>query len=156
MTRHPRTPLDRPDPLTLAIEASGARFAGHGLPFLRPPPAAWRGGRRRHGCCAARWRRAGRWKNGPWRTRLATAGRLKAPAGERRNHAPSLPESFDTVAGRQAQEREASAGAMAPVPKALHAAGARANAQRDAELHRRPRAVRTAAAVECRPVWVGR
>ncbi len=36
MTRQPRTPLDRPDPLTLAIEAYSARFPGHGLPFLRP------------------------------------------------------------------------------------------------------------------------
>ena len=36
MTGRPRTPLDRPDPLTLAIEAYGARFPGHGLPFLRP------------------------------------------------------------------------------------------------------------------------
>ena len=36
MTRRPRTPLDRPDPLTLAIGAYGARFPGHGLPFLRP------------------------------------------------------------------------------------------------------------------------
>jgi hypothetical protein len=36
MTRRPRTPLDRRDPLTLAIEAYSARFPGHGLPFLRP------------------------------------------------------------------------------------------------------------------------
>ena len=36
MTRRPPTPLDRPDPLTLAIEAYGARFPRHGLPFLRP------------------------------------------------------------------------------------------------------------------------
>ncbi len=36
MTRQPRTPLDRPDPLTLAIEAYSARFPGQGLPFLRP------------------------------------------------------------------------------------------------------------------------
>jgi hypothetical protein len=36
MTRQPRTPLDRPDPLTLAIEAYSARFPRHGLPFLRP------------------------------------------------------------------------------------------------------------------------
>ena len=36
MARWPRTPLDRPDPLTLAIGAYGARFPGHGLPFLRP------------------------------------------------------------------------------------------------------------------------
>ena len=34
--RRPRTPLDRPDPLTLAIEAYSARFPRHGLPFLRP------------------------------------------------------------------------------------------------------------------------
>ena len=60
------------------------------------------------------------------------------------------------MAGRQAREREDPAGAMAPVLQALRAAGARANAQRDAELHRRPRGVRTAAAVECRQVWVGR
>lgn len=36
MTRPPRTPLDRPDPLTLAIGAYSAPFPGHGLPFLRP------------------------------------------------------------------------------------------------------------------------
>ena len=30
------TPPDRPDPLTLAIEAYSARFPGHGLPFLHP------------------------------------------------------------------------------------------------------------------------
>ena len=36
MTHRPWTPLDRPDPLTLAIEAYGARFPRHGLPFLRP------------------------------------------------------------------------------------------------------------------------
>ena len=36
MTRQPRTPLDRPDPLARAIEAYSARFPGHGLPFLRP------------------------------------------------------------------------------------------------------------------------
>ena len=36
MSRRPWTPLDRPDPLTLAIEAYGARFPRHGLPFLRP------------------------------------------------------------------------------------------------------------------------
>ena len=36
MTGRTRTPLDRPDPLTLAIEAYGARFPRHGLPFLRP------------------------------------------------------------------------------------------------------------------------
>ena len=36
MTRRPSTPLDRPDPLTLAIEAYGARFPRHGRPFLRP------------------------------------------------------------------------------------------------------------------------
>ena len=34
--RRPWTPLDRPDPLTLAIEAYSARFPRHGLPFLRP------------------------------------------------------------------------------------------------------------------------
>ena len=36
MMHWPRAPLDRPDPLTLAIKAYGARFPRHGLPFLRP------------------------------------------------------------------------------------------------------------------------
>ncbi len=45
MTRQPRTPLDRPDPLTLAIGAYGARFPGRGLPFLRPAAARGGGGR---------------------------------------------------------------------------------------------------------------
>ncbi len=36
MTRRPSTPLHRPDPLTLAIEAYGAWFPRHGPPFLRP------------------------------------------------------------------------------------------------------------------------
>ena len=44
MTRRPRTPLHRPDPLPSAIGAHGARFPGHGLPFLRPagsPEGRW-------------------------------------------------------------------------------------------------------------------
>ena len=43
MTRQPRTPLDPPDPLTLAIEANSARFPGTGCPSCAPP-AAWMGG----------------------------------------------------------------------------------------------------------------
>jgi hypothetical protein len=36
MTRQPRTPLGRPDPLTLPVGAHNARFSGRGLPFLHP------------------------------------------------------------------------------------------------------------------------
>ncbi len=97
MTRRPSTPLDRPDPLTLAIEAYGARFPWHGLPFLRPAVSLEGREAAIRLLCAERWRRArpldGSGRGGRARPSLAASGRLPVNGGivRRRSQGASTP-----------------------------------------------------------------